>query len=71
MVKDACTELDVPPERCVLIGDIGTDVEAAEAAGAHGVLVPTSSTLPQEIRAAGHVAPTLLAAVDDLVGGRW
>ncbi len=71
MVKDACTELDVPPERCVLVGDIGTDVEAAEAAGAHGVLVPTSSTLPQEIRAAGHVAPTLPAAVDDLVGGRW
>ena len=29
------------PRRCVVIGDIGADVEAARAAGARGVLVPT------------------------------
>jgi HAD superfamily hydrolase (TIGR01662 family) len=71
MVKDACAALDVPPERCAVIGDIGSDVEAAAAAGAHGVLVPTGATLPAEVRAADHVAATLTQAVDDLVGGRW
>src|SRR5215217_7564420 len=34
MVKAACAELDVEPGRCVVIGDIGADVEAAAAAGA-------------------------------------
>jgi HAD superfamily hydrolase (TIGR01662 family) len=28
MVKSACAELDVDPSRCVVIGDIGSDVEA-------------------------------------------
>jgi len=71
MVKDACAELDVPVERCVVVGDIGTDVEAAQAAGAHGVLVPTPATLPAEVAAAGHTATSLPAAVDDLVAGCW
>jgi HAD superfamily hydrolase (TIGR01662 family) len=71
MVKDACAALDVTPERCVLVGDIGSDVDAAEAAGAHGILVPTAATRPEEVRAASHVAATLGAAVDDLVAGCW
>ena len=71
MVKDACATLGVDPARTVLVGDIGTDVEAAEAAGAHGVLVPTSVTRGEEVEAADHVAPSLAAAVDDLEGGRW
>lgn len=71
MVKDACAELDVPVERCVLVGDIGTDVEAAEAAGAHGILVPTSVTRGDEVAAADHVAATLSAAVDDILAGHW
>jgi HAD superfamily hydrolase (TIGR01662 family) len=71
MVKEACAELDVAPSRCVLVGDIGGDVEAAEAAGARAVLVPTPETRPEEVQAASHVAPTLAAAVDDIVEGRW
>lgn len=71
MVKDACASLGVPVERCVVIGDIGSDVEAAEAAGAHGVLVPTPATLHREVDAARHAAATLPAAVDDLVAGCW
>jgi HAD superfamily hydrolase (TIGR01662 family) len=71
MVKDACAELDVLPERCVLIGDIGSDVEAAESAGAHGILVPTPATRADEVRSASHRAATLLAAVDDVVAGCW
>jgi len=71
MVKDACAALDVLPERCVLIGDVGSDVEAAEAAGARGILVPTDVTRPEEVRAASRVATTLAAAVDDVVTGCW
>jgi HAD superfamily hydrolase (TIGR01662 family) len=71
MVKAACAELDVDPARCVLIGDIGTDVQAAEAAGAVGILVPTPVTLPVEVRAAARRAATLPDAVDDVLAGAW
>jgi histidinol phosphatase-like enzyme len=71
MVKAACAELDVDPARCVVIGDIGADVEAAEAAGAVGILVPTPVTRREEVAAAGHRAETLTAAVDDVLAGRW
>jgi D-glycero-D-manno-heptose 1,7-bisphosphate phosphatase len=52
------------------VGDIGADVEAARAAGARGVLVPTPLTRPEEIAAAPEVAPDLAAAVDLLLEGR-
>jgi beta-phosphoglucomutase-like phosphatase (HAD superfamily) len=71
MVKAACAELDVDPARCVVIGDIGADVEAAAAAGAQGILVPTPVTRPQEVTAATHRAPTLTEAVDDVLAGAW
>jgi HAD superfamily hydrolase (TIGR01662 family) len=71
MVKTACAELDVDPARCVVVGDIGADVEAAEAAGAIGILVPTPATRPAEVRAAGRPAPTLAAAVDAILAGQW
>ena len=71
MVKDACAELGVDPARCAVVGDIGSDMGAAQAAGAHGVLVPTPVTRAEEVAAADHVAAGLTAAVDDLVAGRW
>ncbi|MGY1779832.1 HAD-IIIA family hydrolase [Geodermatophilus sp. SYSU D01036] len=71
MVKAACAEVDVDPARTVVIGDIGADVEAAAAAGASGVLVPTPVTRGQEVAAAPRVAATLTAAVDDVLAGRW
>jgi HAD superfamily hydrolase (TIGR01662 family) len=71
MVKAACAELDVDPARCVVIGDIGADVEAAEAAGAVGILVPTPVTRREEVAAAARRAATLTAAVDDVLAGRW
>ncbi|MDT0277411.1 HAD-IIIA family hydrolase [Blastococcus goldschmidtiae] len=71
MVKAACAELDVDPARCVVIGDIAADVDAAAAAGAAGIMVPTPVTRTSEVAAAAHVAPTLTAAVDDVLGGRW
>ena len=44
------------------------DVEAARAAGARGVLVPTEKTRPEEIEAAPEVAASLGEAVDRLLG---
>jgi HAD superfamily hydrolase (TIGR01662 family) len=71
MVKAACAELGVDPARCVVIGDIAADVDAAAAAGATGIMVPTPVTRAAEVEAAAHVAATLPAAVDDVLGGRW
>jgi len=71
MVLRACAETDADPARCVVIGDIGTDVDAARAAGAAGILVPTPVTRPPEIEAAAHVAGDLGAAVDAVLGGVW
>ncbi|MDD4866732.1 MAG: HAD-IIIA family hydrolase, partial [Mycobacterium sp.] len=66
MVLAAAEALAVPPTRCVIIGDTGGDVEAALAADARAVLVPTSRTLPAEVdwaRAHAQVAATLDDAV--------
>jgi HAD superfamily hydrolase (TIGR01662 family) len=63
LVLAAAERLGVPPDRCVLVGDIGADLEAARAAGARGILVPTPVTRPEEVAAAGEVAPDLEAAV--------
>jgi HAD superfamily hydrolase (TIGR01662 family) len=71
MVKAACAELEVDPARCVVVGDIGADVEAAVAAGAVGILVPTPVTRRSEVAAAAHRAATLADAVDGLLAGAW
>ncbi|WP_435808616.1 D-glycero-alpha-D-manno-heptose-1,7-bisphosphate 7-phosphatase [Streptomyces afghaniensis] len=63
LVQAACRRLAVPPGRTVVIGDIGADVEAAHAAGARGILVPTTATRPEESAAADTTAADLLAAV--------
>jgi histidinol-phosphate phosphatase family protein len=64
MVLAAARQLGVPAERVVVIGDIESDVLAAEAAGATGILVPTARTLPEEVARARHCAPDLTAAVE-------
>ena len=53
--------LGVRPEECVVIGDIGADAEAARAAGARSVLVPTPVTRAEEVAAAPVVATDLVA----------
>lgn len=71
MVTEACTALGVAPGRCVVVGDMGSDVQAAEAAGARAILVPTSRTTPEAVSAARQVSPTLAAAVDTILAGGW
>jgi histidinol-phosphate phosphatase family protein len=68
LILRAAERLGVEPERCVVIGDIGADVEAARAAGARAILVPTAVTRPEEIAAAGEVAPDLPSAVERALG---
>lgn len=74
LVLRAAQALAVAPHECVVVGDIGSDVDAARAAGAHAVLVPTPVTRTEEVERADHVAPDLGAAVDHVLtlagGGR-
>ncbi|WP_281275494.1 D-glycero-alpha-D-manno-heptose-1,7-bisphosphate 7-phosphatase [Saccharothrix australiensis] len=63
LVLAACAALDVDPARTVVIGDIGADVDAAHAAGAEAVLVPTPRTLREEVDRAPRVAPDLVTAL--------
>jgi histidinol-phosphate phosphatase family protein len=68
LVLEAAARLGVPADRCAVVGDIGADVEAARAAGARGILVPTPVTRPEEVAAAREVVPSLDAAVALLLG---
>ncbi|UKA50088.1 HAD family hydrolase [Arthrobacter sp. FW305-123] len=67
MILAACRALGIRPEEAALIGDIGADMEAAAAAGARAVLVPTAVTRREEIEAAGTVAEDLGHAVELLL----
>ncbi|HEV2753285.1 MAG TPA: HAD family hydrolase, partial [Solirubrobacteraceae bacterium] len=68
LVTDAARALGVDAWECALVGDIGADMDAARAAGARGVLVPTAITRDEEVLAAPERAPDLEAAVDLLLG---
>jgi histidinol-phosphate phosphatase family protein len=71
LVVRAAAALGVAPADCVVVGDIGADMEAAQAAGARAVLVPTPRTRPEEVAAAPVVAGTLPDAVEAILrGGR-
>jgi len=69
LVLRAARQLGVAPGRCVVIGDVGSDVEAAHAAGARAILVPTERTLREEVQAAPEVARDLGEAVDRALAG--
>jgi histidinol-phosphate phosphatase family protein len=69
LIERAARAFGVEPGECVMIGDIGADVEAATRAGARSILVPTSVTRSAEIEAAPFVAANLSEAVDAVLGG--
>ena len=68
LIEAAAGALGIEVADCVVIGDIGADVEAARAAGARGVLVPTPVTRAAEVAAAPEVATDLLSAVELVLG---
>jgi histidinol-phosphate phosphatase family protein len=63
LVEMAAEDLGVPPHAAVVVGDIGSDVKAAQAAGGVGILVPSSRTLQAEVRDSPLVAWSLAEAV--------
>lgn len=63
LIFQAMRAFGIEPHECSLVGDIGSDMQAARGAGVRSVLVPTPVTLPAEIAAAPAVATTLLDAV--------
>jgi histidinol-phosphate phosphatase family protein len=66
MVIAAADALGVDTRRCVMIGDTGGDVAAAQAARAKAILVPTGRTLPVEITDA-HANARVAGSLDDAV----
>lgn len=69
LILAACASLGVSPARAAVVGDIGADVDAARAAGARGVLVPTPVTRSEEVAAAPEYAGDLPGAVRLLLCG--
>jgi D-glycero-D-manno-heptose 1,7-bisphosphate phosphatase len=69
LVLEAAALLGIPASRAAVVGDIGADMDAAAAAGARGVLVPTPVTLEDEVRRAPATAPNLAEAVGLLLEG--
>ncbi len=67
LILQAANVLGLEPTQMALIGDIGSDIQAASAVGSRGILVPTPATLPQEILQAKEVAPNLISAVNLLL----
>jgi beta-phosphoglucomutase-like phosphatase (HAD superfamily) len=67
MVLAAAEALGIDPDRCAVIGDIATDVEAAIAAGARPILVPNEQTAPEDVERAPEVAGGLVEAVLRLI----
>ncbi|WP_327091877.1 HAD-IIIA family hydrolase [Nonomuraea sp. NBC_01738] len=59
LVIRAAAILDVSPRDCLLVGDLGKDMDAARAAGARGILVPTGATRRAEIDRAEETAGDL------------
>jgi histidinol-phosphate phosphatase family protein len=69
LITAAAAMLGVSPYDCAVIGDIGADLEAAQAAGARAVLVPTPATLVPD-RNGARSAQDALTAVRMLAGER-
>jgi histidinol-phosphate phosphatase family protein len=67
LIVAAAAALGLSPHDCAVIGDIGADVQAAGAAGARAVLVPTPATLGRELTGT-RSAPDVLAATAMLTG---
>ncbi|MER7609103.1 HAD-IIIA family hydrolase [Nocardioides sp. NPDC127503] len=71
LIKQALASTGVHPDRAVMVGDIGSDVDAAKHAGVSGILIPTLQTRREEVDAAPRTCAGLVQAVDQMLGGVW
>lgn len=69
LVYSAARAFGIWPHECVVVGDIESDLIAANAAGARAILVPTPVTLKAEIDRAATVCSNLSQAVDLILSG--
>lgn len=69
MLLSAARALGLGIDACVMIGDIGSDIDAARAAGARSILVANAATRREEIAAAPCVAADLAEAVELVLSG--
>lgn len=67
LILAAQREFGVQPQECVVVGDIGSDVQAARSAGAWAILVPNDVTRREEIAQAPVVCHNLAHAVDRIL----
>jgi histidinol-phosphate phosphatase family protein len=67
LILAAQREFGVPAEACVVVGDIGSDIQAAQRAGARAILVPTAVTRAEEIASAPVVCKNLADAVERIL----
>jgi histidinol-phosphate phosphatase family protein len=70
LVLAGAAALGVDPVDVVVVGDIGSDMGAAAAAGARAVLVPTAVTRTEEVQRAPATAATLAEAVASILAAR-
>jgi D-glycero-D-manno-heptose 1,7-bisphosphate phosphatase len=70
LVRLAAGLLELDPMACVMIGDTGADVAAADGAGAIGILVPNDRTMPLEVRGVSHLESDFSTAVDTVLAWR-
>lgn len=67
LILAAQREFGVSAAECVVVGDIGSDIDAAHNAGARGILIPTPVTRAEEIARAPVVCRDLAAAVEQIL----
>ncbi|MDQ2849413.1 MAG: HAD-IIIA family hydrolase [Actinomycetota bacterium] len=68
MVLAALQQLGVSAAECALVGDAGSDIRAAGAAGVRAVLCPGPQTTLQDRQDAPHVCRDVTSAVQLLIG---
>jgi histidinol-phosphate phosphatase family protein len=71
LIRLAAELLELDAAACVMIGDTGADVAAADGAGATGMLVPNDRTMPLEVRGVAHLHVDFSSAVDQVLAWRW
>ncbi|MEV0587786.1 HAD family hydrolase [Nonomuraea sp. NPDC050310] len=67
LIIRAAAIMDISPLDCVMVGDIGSDMKAARAAGARAIMVPTPATRPSEFAEADELAASLPEAVQRIM----
>ena len=67
MILHKVEALGLRPEQCAMIGDrLYTDMEMADRAGVHGVLVLSGEATMEELEAAPQAPSLVVGSVDEL-----